>query len=208
MNFFSGLLKQKAKSQLSLLRSAFIAFVVAAGLLGVYFYLEYLYYQEDMRVVNAQAKLQNPDLLLMVAKAESMQRQNDALDSYLSALTELDRRINMQHKFTATENYEIMKAFPPGTRLYSLNFTTTTLAISGVAINLDLVPATVQNLTDSGLFTFVYPPSTSWQEMPESLWEEAGLWSIADGVNTSEEVRGVYTFSISCTFRPNIGEGN
>lgn len=202
INFFNEFLKEKVKAVGSLIRTGIITLFIGILLIGGYAYLEMEYNTVNVEAIELEFALN--DVMLARKKAEVIDEEGKlkALNNYLTALKEVDKRINYLHNLTADENYKILNAFPIGTYLESFEVNEMDLTLVGHALTVDLVPAIVQNLSDTGIFTTVYAPQTKWTEIKE----EDPLWVLTNGGIIVSDLKGLYSFQIECRFNTERSE--
>lgn len=202
MNFFNEFLKEKVKAVRDFIRTVIITLIVSILMLGGYAYLMIEYNNINSQALDLEGMLNDITLLSKKLEVADEERKLEALKKYLSALKELDRRISLLHNLTADENIQILNSFPVGTYLESLEMNEWNLKLVGYALNVDLIPAIVENLSESGLFTSVYAPQTKWVEINE----EDPLWVLTNQGIVVSEIRGLYAFEIQCVFRTEDGD--
>jgi len=208
MNFFSEFLLKKAKRR----QNSLFGIVGVSAFFGILI-LVYAYFSiivkggVDRELKNIEDQLADPKYAAAKVEVARLNREIDALNNYLSALSEVDRRISAFHKLSAEENYIIVNAFPEDTYMARFEITENVLKLNGFTAYIELVPAITQNLQDTGLFSVIYPPLTKWVEIEEKdLEDPQTLGDITVEDITANGLRGYYEFEISGTFAIREGE--
>lgn len=206
MNFFNEFLQQKVKAKQSFFIASVAVIVFFGALLGVYFVFFMQYKFLNDKYLDLEAKLLLPkyaEARVQIAEAEA---KLAALNNYLSTLESLDEKISALHKVTAEENYKISRCFPEHTYMTSYSIKERILEIEAIAFSLDEVPALTQNLRDSGLFSYVGPPSGASLERiydGDYRWDD-GLDETFELYDSSEqdagEFKAAYKFTVQAYF--------
>ena len=207
MNFFNEFLLQKAKARARFIKIVVIAVAFVAILAGVWLFFIAIRIAVDAELAELETALAHPKYAEAKIEIARIEQRLVALNTYYNSLSELDRRISTFHKLDPDENYEIMRAFPEGVYLRNLSIDGLNLNISALAVDINLIPATIQNLYDTGLFFEILPPSTTLvstvmdagtqyvEYVPEEYWFET-----EDDNGETIMKADIYDFTIRAVF--------
>jgi len=206
MNFFNEFLHLKAKARMVMVRTIIGSAVFIGILASVFLFLSIQNALVKADVERITKEIEDPKFEAAQKEIDQLTKQIAALNNYLTALEGLDKRIEALHKFTSDENYIIMEALPEGLYLSSFTVQASDITLTGVTGDINLIPAAVENLTNTGLFSVIHPPSTNWRSLDDESEREDPLLEL-----TTDDLRifgsvGVYEFRIIGTFAQKEGE--
>lgn len=186
MNFFNEFLVEKQNIFLKSARTGLIALIVFSALFGVYAYYSRQYYDLTTELAEVEFLLADPAFVRVKEETSRENKKLAELKRYHSAISAINERFAGLHHISAAENEDIFVAFPLGVYLSGFSVQGVSVSFNGSIDDIKLLPAIIQNLEDTGLFSVITNTSS-------------GINSEAD--SEDESILPEYNFSLNCTLK-------
>ncbi|MDR3092124.1 MAG: PilN domain-containing protein [Clostridiales bacterium] len=155
MNFFSEFVTQREKAKKETIYVGIGVSIVAGAMAIAFVLLMLISNRIDGEINRIGLILSDQRYFQARLDIAREQQQIDALGSYLLALGEADYRYESIRDYTPKENEIIAQCLPPGVSVTEMARTGNGVTLTMATSNINAIPATLENLEQTALFTTV-----------------------------------------------------